>query len=83
MSVLAEARAIENQAFVLLANRCGEDSAGNVFCGHSGLFGPFGAIETAGEDERLLVAELPAELLEKSRRSIRVFDDRRKGIDFD
>lgn len=83
MSVLAEARAIENQAFLLLANRCGPDAAGNRFCGHSGLFGPFGAMVVAGEDECVVTGSIDRDLLEKSRRALAVLSDRVQGIDFD
>jgi omega-amidase len=83
MSVLAEARAMENQAFLLLANRCGPDAAGAVFCGHSGFFGPFGAEVTAGEEECVVTAGMDVELLGKARRALAVMDGRLAGIDFD
>jgi len=83
LSVLAESRAIENQAYLLLSNRCGRDSGETRFCGNSGFFGPFGAIATAGDEEAVVTAEIDRALLDRARRALRVFDERRQGIDFD
>lgn len=44
LRIMTEARAVENQAFVALANRIGLDSHGNNFCDGSGIFGPQGAL---------------------------------------
>jgi len=83
LSILAESRAIENQAFLLLANRCGGDAGETRFCGNSGLFGPFGAIATAGDGEAVVTAEIERASLDQARRALHVLDERRKGIDFD
>ncbi len=49
--ILLQARAIENQMFVVAANRCGT-TGGTTFAGHSLLVGPDGSILLeAGEDE--------------------------------
>jgi omega-amidase len=56
--VLCQARAIENQAFLLSSNLAGTSAAGH-FAGHSMVMGPDGAIlAEAGEGEELLFAEI-------------------------
>lgn len=41
---LLQARAIENQCFILTANKCGKDKRGIVFGGHSMVLNPWGDI---------------------------------------
>ncbi len=83
LRVLSEARAMENQAFLLLANRTGPDGNGSDFCGGSGLFGPFGPIGECPQTEGPLVFELDMTVLEKARSALAIWGERRKGIDFD
>lgn len=71
------ARAIENQCFVVATNSCG-DTGGTVFGGHSMIIDPWGKIIVeAGEDEGLLSAVIDLEEVDRVRRQIPVFEDRR------
>ena len=71
------ARAIENQCFVVATNSCG-DTGGTVFGGHSMIIDPWGKVVVeAGEDEGLLTAEIDLEEVDRVRRQIPVFEDRR------
>lgn len=71
------ARAIENQCFVAATNSCGE-TGGTVFGGHSLIVDPWGkVIVEAGEDECLLTAEIDLDEVDRVRRAIPVFEDRR------
>ena len=45
---LLQARAIENQCYVLGVNRCGEDPSGNVYTGNSLGVNPWGEIASKG-----------------------------------
>ena len=56
--VLATARAIENQSYVILANRVGKDD-GVPFCGSSAVIDPYGVVVAAASADReeLIVAE--------------------------
>ncbi len=71
------ARAIENQCFVAATNACG-DTGGTVFAGHSMIVDPWGkVIAEAAEDECLLQAEIDLDEVDRVRRAIPVFEDRR------
>jgi len=71
------ARAIENQCFVVATNSCG-DTGGTVFGGHSMIIDPWGKVLVeAGETECLLTAEIDLEEVDRVRRRIPVFEDRR------
>ncbi|GAB4457120.1 MAG: carbon-nitrogen family hydrolase [Armatimonadaceae bacterium] len=60
---LLQARAIENQAYVIGVNRCGTDPFFR-YTGHSRIFGPDGAtLAEAGEGEAVLCAEIDPEVL--------------------
>lgn len=83
MRTLAEARAIENQAFLLLANRVGPGDGGD-FCGSSGLFGPTGVMQDLrGPAEGPVRAEIDLAVLDKARQTLRIWDERQRGIDFE
>lgn len=78
--MLLAARAIENQIFLVACNRVGE-SAGEKFFGHSAIYDPWGeALLEAGETEVLLTATLDLDLVERVRRSMPVFADRRPEL---
>lgn len=49
--VLLQARAIENQCYVIGVNRVGEDGFGNAHSGHSAIIDPFGSIVWKGVNE--------------------------------
>lgn len=81
LRVLATARAIENQSYVVLANRVGTD-AGTTFCGASAIIDPYGVVIAAASSDReeLIVAEVSAELLRAVRERMPVFAHRRPQI---
>ena len=79
---LLRARAIENQCFVAATNSCGE-TGGTVFGGHSMIIDPWGQIiAEAGEDECLVTAEIDLTEVQRVRRAIPVFEDRRPDAYF-
>lgn len=81
LRVLATARAIENQSYVILANRVGID-AGVTFCGSSAVIDPYGIIVAAASADReeIAYAELSVDVLQKVRSRMRVFKDRRREL---
>lgn len=77
---LVQARAIENQCFVLACNRVGSDRA-NTFCGHSMIVDPWGAVVAeAAEAPTLLTATLDLSLIETVRSRMSVLRDRRPDL---
>lgn len=79
--LLLQARAIENQTFVVAANRVGRDD-NNVFGGHSLVIDPLGNIiqQASDENEALLVAEINIADEDYIRGEIPVFRDRRPEL---
>ena len=76
---LLQARAIENQAYVIGVNRCGSDPSCS-YNGRSLVVDPHGIIiADAGEQERLLRAELHAEVVRDWREEFPALKD--AGID--
>jgi predicted amidohydrolase len=77
---LLQARAIENQLYVVACNRVGE-SAGTSFFGHSMVIDPWGEVLVEGsESEQLLSAELDINVVTQIRNKIPVFEDRRPTL---
>jgi (R)-amidase len=77
---LIVARAIENQVFVAMANRCG---AGDdlVFAGESMVVSPFGRIVgSLGREESTLVAEVDLAEVQKSRTEYSYLKQRRLAL---
>jgi omega-amidase len=75
--VLNQARAIENQLFVVSANLCGQSGSGH-FAGHSIVVAPDGRIlAEGGLEESLLFAELDFSLVAKARNHLPCFQQRR------
>ncbi|TLS38302.1 carbon-nitrogen family hydrolase [Pseudalkalibacillus caeni] len=73
-------RAIENQCYVVACNRAGRDLA-NEFAGHSMIIGPWGEIiAESGLEETILYGEIEPEEVEKIRKKIPVFEDRRTDL---
>jgi omega-amidase len=71
---LLRARAIENQFFVVAANRTGQGDNSN-WCGHSTIIDPWGNIlAEADENEVVLVADLDMSLVDEVRRRIPCFE---------
>ncbi|PFA69358.1 carbon-nitrogen hydrolase [Bacillus sp. AFS015802] len=74
---LLRARAIENQCFVVACNRVGSDP-NNEFGGCSLIIGPWGEILSKGsQTEELVSAEVNLDEVEKVRKQIPIFQDRR------
>jgi omega-amidase len=81
LRVLATARAIENQSYVILSNRVGADD-GVSFCGTSAIIDPYGvAIAGASADrEELIVGEVSEEVVRSVRERMEVFQHRRPDL---
>ena len=78
--VLLQARAIENQMYMIACNRVGV-SKDTRFFGHSCIVDPRGQVLVeAGEDEELVTAEINMEEVDRVRAEIPVLADRRQGI---
>ena len=79
--VLAQARAIENQAYVIASNRVGKDE-GLWFCGNSAIIDPRGVtIAAASADrEEVIYAEISEELVRSIRRRMQSLGHRRPDL---
>jgi len=77
---LLQARAIENQMYVIACNRCGQ-SGSTVFFGHSMVVDPWGeVIAESGEQEGVLTVEIDLGLVDEVRTRIPIFEDRRPSL---
>jgi omega-amidase len=81
LRILALARAIENQSYVILSNRVGSDKGG-TFCGNSAIIDPYGVtIAVASADsEELLTADVSPEVIASVRSRMQVLSHRRKDL---
>jgi predicted amidohydrolase len=81
LRILALTRAIENQSYLILANRVGTDD-GVTFCGTSAIFDPYGVILAAAsvDREELIAAEISKEIVDLVRSRMQVFDHRRGDL---
>lgn len=81
LRILALARAIENQSYVILANRVGTDD-GVSFCGTSAIIDPYGAIVAAAsvDREEIIQAEISEDVIKSVRDRMRVFEHRRGDL---
>lgn len=81
LRVLATARAIENQSYVIVSNRVGTDD-GITFCGASAIIDPYGVVIAAASADReeLLIAEVSISTLEMVRSTVPVFAHRREDL---
>ena len=83
---LIQGRAAELQAFVIGANRCGEETLGAKkrplrFAGNSLIAGPDGALAAEGQGEEGLVwAEVDLDAARKLRKEVPVSRDRREAL---
>ena len=78
--VLVQARAIENQYFIVACNRVGT-SKGETFCGHSMVVSPWGdIIVEAGEQEILLTVTVDLNDTTTARNRIPILRDRRPEV---
>jgi len=79
--VLAQARAIENQAYVVAANRVGKDDD-LWFCGSSTIIDPRGVVIAAASADReeLIHADLSQELVRSVRQRVESLAHRREDL---
>jgi predicted amidohydrolase len=81
LRILAIARAIENQSYLIVANRVGTDD-GVTFCGSSVIVDPYGVIVAAASADReeLIVGDIRAEVIDSVRSRMAVFEHRRSDL---
>lgn len=81
LRILATARAIENQSYLILANRVGRDN-GAPFCGSSAIIDPYGVVMAAASADReeLIMAEIEPEIVKAVRERMAVFAHRRPEL---
>ena len=79
--VLTQARAIENQSYVLASNRVGKDDD-LWFCGYSAIIDPRGVVITAASPDReeLIHANLSQELVQSVRQRVQSLGHRRQDL---
>jgi predicted amidohydrolase len=78
---LASARAIENQSYMIVANRIGTDEDVS-FCGRSTIIDPYGVIiASASQDrEERIQAEISGDAVKSVRSQMEVFAHRRPDL---
>ena len=79
--VLAAARAIENQSYMIVSNRVGTDD-GMTCCGSSAIIDPYGVIlaSASTDQEELIQAEISEEAIDSVRSKMAVFAQRRPDV---
>jgi Predicted amidohydrolase len=77
LRILALTRAIENQSYLIVANRVGSDD-GVTFCGTSVIIDPYGVIVAAASADReeLIQAEISQDVIDAVRQRMAVFEHR-------
>lgn len=77
LKVLARARAIENEAFVVVVNRIGKDGNGTRYNGKSLIISPLGKVLAEGNEneEQILTIEMDKNELEKVRQKFLFYQD--------
>jgi predicted amidohydrolase len=81
LRILALTRAIENQCYLILANRTGIDDDGTL-CGTSVIIDPYGVILSAAsvDREEIIYAEISKDIVDSVRKRMAVFDHRRRDL---
>lgn len=81
LRLLAVARAVENQSYLILANRVGTDEE-NTFCGTSAIIDPNGTVleEAPSDREELITAEISSEKIDDVRSKVAAFEHRRPEL---
>jgi omega-amidase len=81
LRILALARAVENQSYLIIANRVGTDD-GVTFCGSSLILDPSGGILAAASPDReeLIQAEVSEQVIADVRNRVTVFAHRRPDL---
>lgn len=79
--ILALARAIENQSYVVVVNRVGTDD-GISFCGTSAIIDPYGVVtaSASADHEELIYADISEEVLLSVRKQMPIFVHRRPDL---
>jgi predicted amidohydrolase len=79
--VLAQARAIENQSYVIASNRVGKDDD-LWFCGNSAIIDPRGVVIAAASPDReeLIHTDVSEELVQSVRRRMQSLGHRRQDL---
>jgi omega-amidase len=79
--VLATARAIENQSYLIVSNRVGTDD-GITCCGSSAIIDPYGVVVASASTDReeIVLADVSAETIRFVRNRMAVFDQRRPEL---
>jgi predicted amidohydrolase len=79
--ILAVARAIENQSYVIAANRVGMDD-GVTCCGTSAIIDPYGVVvaSASADREEVIYADLSGEAIKSVRERMPVFANRRAAL---
>jgi predicted amidohydrolase len=79
--VLAQARAIENQAYIIASNRVGKDDD-LWFCGNSAIIDPRGVVIAAASADReeLIQADVSQELVDSVRQRVQSLAHRRQDL---
>ena len=67
---LAKARAIENYAFLVVANRKGKDHNNIEFCGSSSIIDPFGNVKKIEKNSQFLIDEISLSQVKKAQKFI-------------
>jgi omega-amidase len=75
------ARAIENQSYLVLANRAGMDG-GVTCCGLSAIIDPSGVMIASASDDReeMITGEISEEVVRSIRERMGVFEHRRPAL---
>ncbi|MCL6267453.1 amidohydrolase [Flagellimonas myxillae] len=73
---LLRARAIENMAYCIGANRIGEDNLGHEYAGHSAVYDVLGGTLAYSEKEEVLFAEFDKSHIATYRNKLKFLDDR-------
>ena len=74
--LLSQARAIENQSYLVAVNRVGSDGYGVPYAGDSQVVSPLGEVLFHLENEpRVKTIEFKKEVLEQYRKDFPAFDD--------
>ena len=81
LRILALARAVENQSYLIIANRVGTDD-GVTFCGSSVIVDPSGAILAASSPDReeIIYGEISNETIDLVRSRVAAFQHRRPDL---
>jgi omega-amidase len=78
--ILLQARAIENQCYIVAVNRVGSDP-NNEFNGHSMVIAPWGELLLGDRtEEGIFYAELDLDEVDRVRKTIPIFQDRRTDL---